>query len=113
MREYLLIFITAPTGDPAQNIAETLVSEKLAACVNIIHGVSSTYSWKGIIEHETEDLLLVKTRAELLEPLTQKVIEIHPYDVPEVIAVSLEAGATPYLQWIDNVIKTTDEDKKS
>ena len=113
MREYLLIFITAPAGDPAKHIAETLVSEKLAACVNVVQGVSSTYSWKGNIEHETEDLLLVKTRAELLETLTQKVIEIHPYDVPEVIAVSLEAGATPYLQWIDSVIKTTNEGEKT
>jgi periplasmic divalent cation tolerance protein len=103
MKEYLLVLITAPESD-SEKIAKTLVKESMAACVNIISGIKSIYSWKGKIEKDDEDLLLVKTRAEHLENLTQKVIAIHPYEVPEVIALSLEAGATPYLQWIDQVI---------
>ena len=104
MKEYILVFITAPTGKAAEKIAEALVKDRLAACVNIVRGVSSIYSWKGKIEHESEDLLLVKTRAEMLEQVTQKVVDLHPYDVPEVIAHSLEAGYSPYLQWIDDVL---------
>jgi periplasmic divalent cation tolerance protein len=104
MKEYLLVFITAPAGKAAEEIAETLVQERLAACVNIIYGIRSIYSWKGKIERDSEDLLVVKTRAEMLEQLTQKVVDLHPYDVPEVIAHSLEAGYSPYLQWIDDVL---------
>ncbi len=103
MKEYLLVLITAPESE-SEKIANTLVKEGMAACVNIVSGIRSIYTWKGKIEKDAEDLLLVKTRAEHLENLTQKVISIHSYEVPEVIAISLEAGATPYLQWIDQVV---------
>ena len=74
MKEYLIILITTPSGDVAQTIARTLVEDKLAACVNIIPAITSVYTWKGTIEQETEDLLVVKTRAENLNPLTTKEI---------------------------------------
>jgi periplasmic divalent cation tolerance protein len=106
MKEYLLVFITAPAGEAAEEIGETLVNERLAACVNIVRGIHSIYSWKGKIERSSEDLLLVKTRAEMLERLTQRVVDLHPYDIPEVIALSLDAGYSPYLQWIDDVLAT-------
>lgn len=106
MKEYLLVMITAPESD-SEKIAKTLVKDGMAACVNIVSGIQSIYTWKGKIEKDAEDLLLVKTRAEHLENLTQKVLDIHSYEVPEVIAISLEAGATPYLQWIDQAIGNT------
>jgi len=104
MKEYLLVFITVPHGEVAEQIAGALVKDGLAACVNIVRNVHSIFSWQGKIERESEDLLLVKTRAERLEKLTQKVVDLHPYDVPEIIAHSLEAGYSPYLQWIDDVL---------
>jgi periplasmic divalent cation tolerance protein len=103
MKEYLLVMITAPESD-SEKIAKALVKDGMAACVSIVNGIQSVYTWKGKIEKDAEDLLLVKTRAEHLENLTQKVLTMHSYEVPEVIALSLEAGATPYLQWIDQVI---------
>ena len=103
MKEYLLVLIAAPESE-SEKIAKILVKEGMAACVSIVNGIQSIYNWKGQIEKDAEDLLLVKTRAEHLENLTQKVLSIHSYEVPEVIAISLEAGATPYLQWIDQVI---------
>jgi periplasmic divalent cation tolerance protein len=112
MKEYLLVLITTPKGETADHIADALVENGLAACVNVIKGMKSVYRWKGNIEHDQEDLLLVKTRAEHLEKLTQQVIKLHPYEVPEVIALSLEAGSTPYFQWIDSVLKTADDDEK-
>jgi periplasmic divalent cation tolerance protein len=113
MKEYLLILITTPKGETAAKIADALVENQLAACVNIVKGVNSVFSWKNKIEHEAEDLLLVKTRAENLEQLTKKVTELHPYEVPEVIALSLEAGYTPYFQWIDQVLKSPDKNSDS
>jgi periplasmic divalent cation tolerance protein len=110
MKEYLLFLITTPQGEPATEIANTLVKDGLAACVNIVRGVESVYAWKGKIEQEKEDLLIVKTRAEHLHHLTQKVIDIHPHEVPEVVAFSLEAGSSAYLQWIDEVVKHEDDD---
>ena len=106
MKEYLLILITAPESD-SEKIANSLVKDGLAACVNIVGGIHSIYKWKGKIEKDAEDLMLVKTRAEHLETLTQKVVSMHPYEVPEVIAISLEAGATPYLKWIDETVGST------
>jgi len=113
MREYLLVLITAPHGEVAEQIAEALVKEGLAACVNIVSGIRSIFSWQGKIERESEDLLLVKTRAEQLERLTQKVVDLHPYEVPEIIAQSLEAGYSPYLQWIDDVLGGNGEEPGS
>ena len=112
MKEYLLVLITTPKGDTADQIAGALIENGLAACVNVIKVIKSIYRWKGKIERDQEDLLLVKTRAEHLEKLTQQVIELHPYEVPEVIALSLEAGSTPYFHWIDSVLKTADDDEK-
>jgi len=112
MKEYLLVLITTPKGETADQIAGALVENGLAVCVNVIKGIKSVYTWKGKIERDQEDLLLVKTRAEYLEKLTQQVIKLHPFEVPEVIALSLEAGSTPYFQWIDSVLKTEDADEE-
>lgn len=102
-QEYIIVFITVPTSDDGCKIARTLVGEKLAACVNILPGIRSVYTWEDEVCEDQEVLLMIKTRAEIFEDLSARVKKVHPYDLPEVIAVSLTAGAADYLNWIDQV----------
>ena len=99
MSEFLVVYITA-SGENAKDLASALVREKLAACVNRIPGVESTYTWEGRVECDTEDLLIVKTRADLFDRLKERVQALHGYDVPEIIAVPIAAGSESYLEWI-------------
>ena len=99
MSEFLVVYITA-SGENARDLASALVREKLAACVNRIPGVESTYTWEGRVERDTEDLLIVKTRTDLFDRLKQRVQELHGYDVPEIIAVPIAAGSESYLEWM-------------
>jgi periplasmic divalent cation tolerance protein len=103
--KYCIVYITAPTMEDGRKIAQTLVSQKLAACVNILPGITSIYTWQGEICEEGELLLVVKTRADLFDALAAAVIKEHPYDVPEVVAVPLTGGSTSYLDWIDEVTR--------
>ena len=103
--EYVIVFVTAPTGDDGRKIARALVREKLAACVNILPGIRSIYTWEGEVCEDDEVLLIIKTRTEIFGALSAVVKEVHPYDVPEVIAVPLTAGAADYLNWIDQVTR--------
>jgi len=96
----LLILCTCPDADSAQAIARALVEERLAACVNRIPGLTSTYRWQGEVREGNEVLLLVKTRRERLDQLRRRLLELHPYDVPEVIALEIVAGHIPYLEWL-------------
>lgn len=96
----LLVLSTAPDRATAERIASTLVEERLAACVNIMPGVRSIYRWKGKIERDAEVLCLIKTRASLLAKLSRRLTALHPYDVPEVIALRISGGAKPYLKWL-------------
>ena len=99
MSEFLVVYITA-SGDNAGELAGTLVREKLAACVNRVPGVESTYTWEGRVERDTEDLLIVKTRTHLFDRLKERVQELHGYDVPEIIAVPIVEGSEGYLEWV-------------
>lgn len=101
MSEFLVVFITAAPGEEAQRLAQALVREKLAACVNRIPGVESTYVWEGRIERDAEDLLIVKTRADLFDRLKARVEALHGYDVPEVIALPITNGSNGYLEWME------------
>ena len=97
---YHLVFCTAPTRDSAETIANALVDQRLAACVNILPGVRSVYLWQGQREHSDELLLLIKARAATYPALEQAILALHPYELPEIIAVSLDAGLPRYLAWI-------------
>lgn len=97
-KEFLLALITAPQSE-SHRIAQELLNHHLAACVNIVP-VKSIYFWKGKLESEPEDLLIIKTRAELFDPLKELVKSIHPYEVPEIIAVAIKTGNEEYLNWI-------------
>jgi len=96
----IVVLITAPTVQAAQQIAQRLVEKRLAACVNILPAIQSIYRWEGKIQQETEILLLVKTSAGLFEDhLVPAVQEIHPYKVPEIIALPVLYGLPGYLEW--------------
>mgnify|MGYP000421615794 FL=1 len=98
---YILALVTAPSFETAEGIAHKLVEQKLAACVNILPGVRSIYAWKGEIHTDEESLLLIKTRVALFsEKLAPAIKAIHPYEVPEIIALPIEMGAADYLDWI-------------
>ena len=103
MSEFLVVYITA-SEENARDLAGALVEEKLAACVNRVPGIESTYTWEGRVERDTEDLLVVKTRAALFDRLKERVQEIHGYDVPEIIAVPIVEGSASYLEWMDAVL---------
>lgn len=96
----LLCLVTAPDRPVAARIARTLVDERLAACVNILPGLTSVYRWQGAVETGEEVLLLAKTMPRQLDALTARVAELHPFDVPEVIALDIRGGLPAYLQWI-------------
>jgi periplasmic divalent cation tolerance protein len=99
MPDTLLILCTCPDGESAARIARVLVEERLAACVNRVPGLTSVYRWQGEIHEDSEVLLLIKTRSELFESLRARLVALHPYDVPEVIALDIAAGHAPYLDW--------------
>ncbi|MBI5100550.1 MAG: divalent-cation tolerance protein CutA [Nitrospirae bacterium] len=98
--EYIAVLITAPDEQEAVRIAEGLVSERLAGCVNIVRNVRSIYRWEGKTEDSTEVLMIAKTRRELFDPLVKKVRELHSYKVPEVIALPVMLGFDDYLGWL-------------
>ncbi|MBF0328930.1 MAG: divalent-cation tolerance protein CutA [Nitrospirae bacterium] len=100
MTDAIVVYITASTEEEAVKIAGVLVSEKLAACVNIVKGIRSIYSWQGKIEDEPEALMIVKTGHHLFEALQKKVKELHAYTVPEIIALPIIAGSEDYLSWL-------------
>ena len=100
MTDALLVFTTLPTADKAAEVAKLLVEERLAACANLLPAVRSIYHWQGKLHDENEVLVLLKTRAEHLERLKLRILELHPYELPEVLAVPVEAGYQPYLDWL-------------
>ena len=98
--EVLLAFSTFPDIETARRIARELVTEKFAACANIIPSVESIYRWQGKIEQGSETLVLFKTTAARSAPFQEKLKSLHPYDVPEIIFLPLTAGLPEYLCWV-------------
>jgi len=103
---YHLIYCTCPNQETAELIARHLVAGKLVACVNILPGVSSVYEWQGQIETAQEHLLLVKSRTDRYAAIETAIKAIHPYEIPEIIAVAIDNGSKDYLQWIDSCVST-------
>jgi periplasmic divalent cation tolerance protein len=96
----VVVLMTASSPEEGRKIADALVSEKLAACVNQVDGISSVYRWQGKIERSTESLLIAKTSRELTDRLTARVRELHSYTVPEVVVLPISGGNPDYLRWI-------------
>ena len=98
----ILVISTCPEGDSAERIAKALVEQGLAACVNILPGASSYYMWKGEMENSRESVLLIKTHADRMLQLQDAILSLHPYELPEIIAVPIRDGLPAYLNWIDS-----------
>ena len=103
--KYFVVLNTCPDSASAESIATTLVKNRLAACINIIPNIRSIYEWKGKLTEGTEYLLIIKTLAECYKELEMTIRSLHPYELPEIIAVSLEAGLPDYLAWIGEIRK--------
>lgn len=97
---YAIVLCTVGPADSADTIARTLVERRLAACVNIVGEVVSTYRWNGKLEREAERLLVIKTSRELFGRLRDTIRELHPYDVPEILLLPILDGDPPYLGWL-------------
>jgi len=100
MTEALVVLVTAPDVEQAERLARALVEEGACACVNLVPGVRSIYRWKGEVEAAAEVLCVIKTTRERVAALTARVAALHPYEVPEVLALPVEAGHAPYLEWL-------------
>jgi periplasmic divalent cation tolerance protein len=102
MTKTIQVITTAGTKADAQRIAYAVVQERLAGCVQVIGPITSTYWWQGEIETAEEWLCVIKSRRDLYERLEAAIREVHPYDVPEILAVPVIAGSKDYLRWLDS-----------
>jgi periplasmic divalent cation tolerance protein len=100
MTDTIVVLVTTPDAERAAEIARAVVEERLAACGNVVAGLRSIYRWEGEVHDEGEALLVLKTTRARFEELRERVLALHPYEVPEVIALPIVAGSAPYLGWI-------------
>lgn len=105
MTEARVVLVTVPSYEEGERIAETLVTESLAACVHVIGPIRSIYRWQGKICRDDERLLFIKTSGDRYSALEKRVLELHPYEVPEVISLPVEDGAESYLSWLRDQTK--------
>ncbi|HVP29914.1 MAG TPA: divalent-cation tolerance protein CutA [Myxococcota bacterium] len=96
----VVVLVTAPDAETGARLARSLVAEGLVACVNLVPEVRSIYRWQGEVQEETEVLLVMKTRADRLDILAERVRALHPYELPEVVALAAAGGSAPYLDWV-------------
>jgi periplasmic divalent cation tolerance protein len=99
-RDFRMVFVMAANQDESARIAQALVEEKLAACVNIVGPVNSIYRWRGVIENTSEYMMVIKAPARHFSKLERRVRELHSYEVPEIVAVTVAAGSNPYIAWL-------------
>ena len=104
MSEHVVVLSTVGTAEDAARVARALVERRLAACVNVVPAVRSIYRWKGKVEEDEERLLVIKTRRDRFEALREALVALHPYDLPEAVVLTVEAGHAPYLAWIDESV---------
>ncbi len=109
MSERLVALSTVATAEDAERIARALVEGRLAACVNVVPRVVSVYRWKGEVSRDQELLLLIKTRRERLDAVREALVALHPYELPELVALPVEAGHEPYLAWIDESVSPSSD----
>ncbi|KAL2632131.1 hypothetical protein R1flu_016817 [Riccia fluitans] len=105
----IVVYVTVPNKETATSLATSIVTNKLAACVNQVPGVISTYVWEGKVETDQEILLIIKTRQALLDSLTAHVNKNHPYTIPEVIALPILGGSDSYIRWVVENTQKADE----
>lgn len=103
----IVAFVSCPPGK-GEELANSLVEEGLAACVNVLPAVRSFYKWQGKLEKDTEELLVIKTGDWLFSILEKRVKELHPYEVPEIICMPIVEGSAPYLEWLRSNLRQPD-----
>lgn len=99
---HVIVLVTCPDEKVAGKLADILLNSRLAACVNILPGMTSKYWWKGKLESGKEVLIVIKTRQSLVKRIEQIIKDHHPYELPEVIALEIVDGSKPYLSWIES-----------
>jgi periplasmic divalent cation tolerance protein len=105
----LIVFVTTPSSEEANRIAEAIVAQRLAACVNIVSAIQSIYRWEGKITRDHEALMIIKTTDERYTELERSVKELHSYTTPEVVALKVERGSTQYLRWLRDSVEESQE----
>ena len=95
-----VVLISTPGAEAGRQLARALVEERLAACGSVVPAVTSVYRWQGAVEEEEEALLVLKTAADRVEALTRRTRELHPYEVPEILALPVSGGNPGYLEWV-------------
>jgi periplasmic divalent cation tolerance protein len=105
MKSYIQVTTTTESKEQAKKIADFIVEQKLAACVQLLGPIESTYRWKGKIETAEEWLCLIKTQADFYNQVEAAIKKMHPYETPEIIAVPIIKGSNEYLQWIDDELE--------
>ena len=101
----VIVLCTCPDEAAAERVTSALIDERLAACVNRICGIASTYRWRGAVCRDDEVLLLIKTTSERFDAVRERICALHPYELPEVIALRVDAGSAPYLDWIESCVR--------
>jgi periplasmic divalent cation tolerance protein len=102
----IIVLVTCPDKESANNIASSLIEKKLVACVNTINNVESIFRWKGKIEKSSENLLIIKSKKRLLKKLIADVQQNHPYQLPEILALPIIGGSKAYIDWLNNETQT-------
>jgi len=102
-----IALVTAPSREVAESLVRQLVEERLVACGNIVPGLTSIYRWEGEVACDAEVLIVLKTVDEAVPRLTERVVELHPYEVPEVLVLPIEAGHDAYLAWVRESVDST------
>ncbi|MEE8390050.1 MAG: divalent-cation tolerance protein CutA [Anaerolineae bacterium] len=105
MSNHIQVFTATETKADAQTIANTLVEKRLAGCVQIIGPITSTYRWQEKVETAEEWLCIIKSRQDLYQAIEKAILEAHPYDVPEILAVPVATGSKDYLKWLDSELE--------
>lgn len=102
----LVVLVTVPSAEEGMRMARTLVEERLAACVNVVPAVRSIFFWEGRLQEEGEALLVMKTGRERYDALEHRILALHPYSVPEILALPVESGSSAYVAWVRESVGT-------
>jgi periplasmic divalent cation tolerance protein len=103
--EYVIVLTTLPADFESRTFGRTLVDERLAACVNLLPPMESVYRWEGQVEHDTERQVIIKTSRERVTALWDRIRELHPYETPEFVVLTIQDGSDAYLRWIGESTK--------
>lgn len=109
MSEFIVVYVTVGSAEEGERVAQALVGERLAACINRLGPVRSVYRWQGQVEQSEEQLLIIKSKRELFGRLKKRVQELHSYSVPEIIALPILEGSESYLKWLGEQLTESDE----